>query len=68
MRTHLLMVERVGGDDEARVELHALQQQLIHETEQVCIAQATVPVLYNVAAVHDLAKDVAQVFPRNLCV
>mmetsp|Transcript_10302 Transcript_10302/g.22116 ORF Transcript_10302/g.22116 Transcript_10302/m.22116 type:complete len:1096 (-) Transcript_10302:3570-6857(-) len=63
---HLAVVEGVGGRDEAGEHLQALQQLLVHVLEQVCVGQAPVPVLNDVAAVHDLAKDVAQVIPWHL--
>ena len=52
---------------ERREELERLEQLLAQEGVQVRRAQPPVLVVGDVPAVHDLAKDVAQVVPRHLC-
>ena len=52
---------------ERREELERLEQLLAQEGVEVRRAQPPVLVVRDVATVHDLAKDVAQVVPRHLC-
>lgn len=47
-------------------ELGIVEQAFVEVFGQVGVRQPTVPVLHNVPAIHDLAKDVAQVLPGNL--
>lgn len=63
---HLFVVECVGWSHEAWEHLHAFQQRLIEVPIQVGIGQPPVPVLHNVATIHNLTKDVAQVIPWYL--
>lgn len=64
--SHLLVGHGIGRCEEGWKHLHTLQQSFIEVLEEVCIGQASIPVLYNVTTVHDLPKDVPQIIPRNL--
>mmetsp|Transcript_9632 Transcript_9632/g.23342 ORF Transcript_9632/g.23342 Transcript_9632/m.23342 type:complete len:350 (+) Transcript_9632:923-1972(+) len=63
----VLLVAQVGR---RRLELgeegEPVHQLLLEEGREVRVAQPAVPRVGDVAAVHDLAKDVAQVVPRHL--
>ena len=54
------------GAGEASKELGVVKQALIEVLGQVGVRQAPVPILHDVPAVHDRAKDVAQVLPGHL--
>ena len=66
LTTDLLVSHGIGRSEEGREHLHALQQHLIEVLEEVGIGQAPVPILNNVAPIHDLPKDVPEVIPRHL--
>lgn len=66
VKTYLLVTEAVGGCGVTGEHLHAFQQALVEVLEQVSHGKAPVPVLNNVAAIHDLAKHVPQIVPGHL--
>ena len=49
-----------------RDHLGLVQDPVAHEVEEVLLAHPSVPIVDDVAAVHDLAKDVLQVIPGDL--
>mmetsp|Transcript_9979 Transcript_9979/g.26011 ORF Transcript_9979/g.26011 Transcript_9979/m.26011 type:complete len:497 (+) Transcript_9979:380-1870(+) len=49
-----------------RDHLELIQKLVLHEIQQVLGAHDAVPIVHDVAAIHDVAEDVPQVVPRNL--
>mmetsp|Transcript_39708 Transcript_39708/g.62380 ORF Transcript_39708/g.62380 Transcript_39708/m.62380 type:complete len:213 (+) Transcript_39708:655-1293(+) len=46
-----------------RHQFHLVQDFVLHEVTQVFLTHSSIPVIHNVASIHDLTENVAQIFP-----